>query len=38
MKFAVVTEVSTFLIMTQDSGGLKKFVYTHNYVSNFMLK
>jgi len=29
MKFGVVTEVSTFLVITQVSSGLKKITYSH---------
>jgi len=29
MKFGVVTEVSTFLVITQVSNGFKKIAYSH---------
>ena len=31
MKFGVVTEVSTFLVITQISGGFKKIVIVSKY-------
>ena len=37
MKFSVVTEVSTFLIITQVSSGLKKISHTLIFVDKCMV-